>query len=180
MKKTIFIFSLMSLFALTNLGQTLDAQLKKPCSANFLQASIRGFTLGMEKETIEQDFPDLKWQNNKDSSESARKVVFKDKSRFEGLKSIEFKVYDGVLYEMIAVYEDKDHINIGVYAKAISKNWNIKEKWFGTGLIMLTGCKQRFTTLSATIDTKVLLLSDSIISERIRKEEEKKRKPIIP
>lgn len=179
-----FTLFLISLFSFSVFGQAqvaqINAQLKKPCSAGFLNAQIRGFALGASKDSINQTFPDLVWDTNKNGVEQSRSVVFKDKERFYDLVSIDFRIYENALYSVIATYKDADYTSTKTYADAITKSWKIKEKWFNVSSFLTSGCSQRVAILTSFRDTKILSLSDSLISDKISKNEDSKRKPIVP
>ena len=154
------------------LGQSKSTE---PCSTNFLQAQIRGFSLGMSKDSVSKTLDGLKWETQNNNTETAKVSIFKDKQRFKGVRQIEFRVFDNVLYQILVAYDDSlQSTNLVTFTGDISKSWKTKDKWTGAGLFMILDCKERFAMLT---ELKELVLSDSITSEQISKNEKAKSKP---
>jgi len=146
-----------------------------PCSTNFLNAQIHGFSLGMTKDSVSKTLDGLKWENQINNTETAKVSTFKDKQRFKGVRQIEFRVFDNVLYQILVAYDNTlQSTNLVTFTGDISKSWKIKDKWTGAGLFMILDCKERFAMFTGL---KELVLSDSITSEQISKNEKAKQKP---
>jgi len=158
--------------AICALGQSKSAE---PCSTNFLKAQIHGFSLGMTKDSVSKTFDGLMWETQINNTQTAKVSIFKDKQKFKGVRQIEFRVFDNVLYQIMVAYDDTvQSTNLVTFTGGISKSWKIKDKWTGAGLFMILDCKERFAMFTGL---KELVLSDSITSEQISRNEKVKQKP---
>lgn len=166
---TVLIF----VFSISTFGQTL-----KPCSPNFLRASIRGFRLGLTKEQIETILPNLKWAKQTDGTENAVVTKFPKEDRFMDLKSLEFVLYEHALYITEAIYFPTDQSQkIASLTGVISKNWGITEKFQGTGRSQMAECRER-TAIFSVAPERMLYLSDSNVIDKIKRAN--KPKPLKP
>ncbi len=100
-----------------------------------MNASIRGFSLGMTKDAVSKQIDGLKWAFQKDGSEESKATTFTDTERFEGVRSINFSVFENVLFRISIDYGASVTLeNIGTFGQEIAKSWKINEKWFGEDL----------------------------------------------
>lgn len=141
------------------------AQKSKPCSPNLLRAQVLGISLGMTKTVVSKSMGGIVWKSQSDGTDIAAHTDFQDKTRFGGVRRIDFHFFRNVLYR-VAVHYDESPENLMTFAGDISRGWRIKEKWSEARLTSTIECRERTALATSSGDFS---LTDNAALGRISK-----------
>jgi hypothetical protein len=149
---------------------TCLAQKSKPCSPNLLSARVHGFSLGMTKAVVSGSLDGIVPRAQSDGTDVAILTRFDDRTKFYGVRQMDFHFFRNVLYRVAVHYDDiLEADSLMTFADGFAKSWKIKEKWSDGNMTSRIECRQR--TALATSDGGgkkfSLTLTDNLAVERI-------------
>lgn len=143
------------------------AQKSKPCSPNLLKAQVLGISLGMTKTAVSKSLGGIVWKTQPDGTDLAVQTSFEDKTRFAGVKLMNFHFFRNALYRIGVQYDESvDAGNLMAFAEEVSKGWRMKEKWSEARLTSTIECRERTALVT---NNRNFSLTDNIALERIGK-----------
>lgn len=143
------------------------AQKTRPCSPNLLRAQLMGISLGMTKTAVSKSLGGIVWKTQSDGTDLAIHTNFEDKTRFGGVRQMNFHFFRNVLYRIGVTYDDTVEMqSLTGFANEISKGWRMREKWSDGNLNTRIECRQRTALLTHSKDFS---LTDNLALEKINK-----------
>jgi len=132
-----------------------------------LNARVLGISLGMTKAAVSKSMGGIVWKTQADGTDLAIQTDFQDKTRFAGVRLINFHFFRNALYRIGVQYDESvDAGNLMAFADAVSKGWRMKEKWSDARLSSTIECRERTALVTSN---RNLSLTDNIAAERIEK-----------